>query len=275
MPKKSKLAEETPEVKEKPQLEELLEEKETIQAEEDKKLAVLEEEAIKDAETPVVEVDLNEEREKTKKEVLDSVTKDVVEPLKQEIGELRKALAPEQRDEYVEYVEKYKEAHGDVPEWRILAQFTKDLAVKEVEDRQKTQQEEAQRVQQDTQKAQEDQAAQNWRTWQGQLEEMEKAEMLPKMEKPEEGDPGFDARVQLFGKMQESWKSGAPMMNLYEVHAKHYTPSTGKQPAGADAPVSLGNGSAAGDDQTYTYNDIHGKDIETMILEEQKRAQQG
>lgn len=275
MPKKSKLADETPEVVEKPQIEDLLAEKDAVEAKQAEDAAKLEEEAIKDAETPEVEIDIDEEREKTKKEALDAVNKEVIEPLKQEIGELKKALAPEQRDEYVEYVEKYKEAHGDVPEWRILAQFTKDLAVKEVEDRQKAQQEEAQKVQQDSHKAQEDQAAQNWKVWQGQLEEMEKSNMLPKMENPQEGDPGFDARLQLFAKMQESWKSATPMMNLYEVHAKHYTPSSGKQPAGADAPVSLGNGSTAGDDQTYTYADIHGKDIETLIMEEQKKAMQG
>ena len=56
----------------------------------------------------------------------------------------------------------------------------------------------------DKSKADEEVRQKNFQIWQGQLKEMEDRNMIPKMTKEEKGDPGFDARVELYGYLQVS-----------------------------------------------------------------------
>lgn len=224
-----------------------------------------------EAKIPEVEIDLNEEREKTKREAIEAVTKDVIEPLKQQIINLQETLSPTEKDDYDTFVDEYAAKNGGkAPEWKEVAMFLEDRAVKRVKDEQKTQVELAKQAESQAKAQQEAVANENFKIWQSQLEDMESKEMLPKMEKPVVGDAGFDARVQLYGHMQGTWKTQAPSTNLWEVYAKFYKPQS-KQPAGADAPVSMGDSGGMEDEsKEYTYAEIHngGRNLETFIQKE-------
>lgn len=251
---------EIPEIKDPPVIEDLLAEKQKLETEEAEKAKKTQEEADAKAKEPEIEVDLDAEREKTKQEVTDSINKDVIEPLKQEIVKLREIMNPEEQDDYDKFVNDFKtKNNGEVPQWKEVAEYLKNKAVEEVETRQKQAQEQQDKDKQESEKQTAATQEQNFKYWQSQLEEMEGKGLIPKMDKPEKGDKGFDARVQLYGHMANTWnKEGVtPITNLYEAHSKHYEEPT-KQPAGGDAPVSIGQGSeGGGDDDKYDYNEIH------------------
>lgn len=261
----------------KPSMEDLLTEAHQIEADEEEKLQ--KDQEAKDAEKaiPEVEVDLDEERERTKKETIEAVTKDVVEPLKQEIIDLRKTLTPVEKDDYEKFVDDYTEKNGKAPEWKQVAMFLEERAVKRVKEEQVAQETAKKEEETTAAKLQEDQNTENFKVWQGQLQEMEDKGMLPKMAKPEVGDSGFDARVKLYGHMQATWQTPQPSTNLWEVHAKYYTnePSGSQQPAGHDAPVSLGQGGGNADEgKDYKYSEIRrgAQDLEGFILKELTKA---
>ncbi len=255
-------------------IEEILEEGEVLKAQ----ATIEDEEAQKKQEDeqaiPEVEIDLDEERERTKKEVTDSITTEVVEPLRRQILDLQETLSPTEKDDYDVFVDQYEKEHGEAPQWKQVALFLEDRAVKRLKDEQKTQEEERKQAEEVSAKQQEDQANENFKVWQGQLQELEDRGDLPKMEKPEQGDPGFDARVKLYGFMQATWKSQNPSTNLWEVYAKHWKNESG-QPAGADAPISFGNGGTGGDDdRNYSYSEVHkgAQDIEGLVIRELQKA---
>lgn len=274
MPKKTKLGEEEVPVTEKPQIEDLLAEKQLIEEDEERKSAVEAKKTEEEAAIPEVEVDLEEERERTKKETIEAVSKEIVEPLKQQIIDLKQTLTVDEKDDYDKFVDDYTEKNGKAPEWKQVATFLEDRAVQRVKEDQKAQEDLAAEEDKKQKETQESQAQENFKVWQAQLEEMESKGMLPKMEKPEEGDAGFDARVQLYGHMQATWKSAVPLNNLWEVYAKYWTQET-KKPAGADAPISMGSGGGSEEDaKDYKYSEIRngGKDLEAFILRELQKS---
>ena len=169
------------EPQEKPQLEDLLAEKELIETEEAKKAEDAAKAAEEEAKIPEVKVDLDAEREKTKQEVQESITKEVVEPLKQEIIDLKKTLTKDEKDDYDKFVDDYTDKNGKAPEWKQVATFLEDRAVQRVKDEQSKAAQEAKDAEAAAAKQTEDQATENFKVWQGQLQEMEDKEMLPKM----------------------------------------------------------------------------------------------
>ena len=75
--------------------------------------------------------------------------------------------------------------------------------------------------------------------------------------------------------MQATWKTGNPSTNLWEVHAKFGDQLKKDQPAGGDAPVSLGNGGSGADDgKEFKYSEIHrgAQDLESFALAELQKA---
>ena len=102
------------------------------------------------------------------------------------------------------------------------------------------------------------------------------------MVKAEAGDPGFDARVKLYGFMANTWnKPGVtPLSNLWEVLLKNKDQlSTGGQPAGHDAPVSMGEmtGSQPSDNsESLTANERNfaRRDLEGFIAAEMSKNRQ-
>lgn len=276
MAKKNSNSAESPEEKlpEKQTMAEVVAEGYTAQADAEKKADEEAKKVEEEAKIPEVEVDLDAEREKTKKEVTDSVTKDVVEPLKQEIQDLKKTLNPVEKDDYDKFVDDYTEKNGKAPEWKQVATFLEDRAIARIDARQKEADEKKKQEEEATKKTQEETSNANFKIWQGQLEELESKGLLPKMVKPEVGDKGFDARVKLYGHMQNTWNTTTPLSNMWEVHAKYYTqPET--QPAGADAPVSIGTGTVSQDNpSSYKYSDIHngGRDLEGFLIKTLKES---
>lgn len=95
--------------------------------------------------------------------------------------------------------------------------------------------------------------------WGRQIDGLEGAGYLPKVvNKDDPKDSGNIARTELWN---EAAKLG--MMNLTEVYLLHILPKKGKQPAGANAPISRGESADTTppeNDGDYFYDDIHGKD---------------
>lgn len=270
--------EETP--KEKPELEELLQERDQLQAEEEKKVEEEARRAEEEAKIPEVEIDLDEEREKTKREVVESLEKEVIEPLKKEIIDLKKVMSPEEKDDYDKFVEDYTKEHGEAPQWKQVAFFLEERAVNRLKSEQESErkaQEEAETV---AKQKQEETNNANFRYWQSQLDQMAESGMLPKMERSQEGDPGFDARVKLYALMANTWnKPGVePVTNLYEAYTRFYGEDQRRprnsQPAGFDAPTDMGGGSPMGDDEEkIDYAEIHqgGRDLDSFIQKQLKK----
>ena len=84
---------------------------------------------------------------------------------------------------------------------------------------------------------------------------------IPKIKDPNDPeDVGVKARIDLFKTMKEvnedRVKNGKePIISVNRIFNNYYKPKT--QPAGSDAPVSMGRGSAPVNEGEYTYNQIH------------------
>ena len=264
MPKKKvNLDEEAPKAPEKPELEELLEEKENMIAEDEAAEADKIKQEEEEAKIPTEEVDLDAEKEQTKKEAREEIEKEVVEPLRKEIIDLKKAIAPEEQDEYDQFIKKYKAEHGDdVPDYKIFMEFATQKSEERLQQRQKEEQEAKEKAETEEKTKNEEQINENFRVWTQQLNDLEAKGLIPQMAKPEKGDKGFDARVKMYGLMQSTWnKDGeSPVTNMYEVLTKFGDQMKGSEEvAGADAPISMGDSanSGADDDQDYSYAEIH------------------
>lgn len=271
-----------PEPKKTPELEEILEEGEKEREEADKKAAE-EAKAKEEAEkNPPEEVDIDKFKEETKKEVEDKITTEVITPLQEQIAKLAEAGKDKQeKSEIAKGLEaleaKAKAENRDLTYAEALEFVTThatETALNKIKEEQKAEKEAQEAKEAEEKKAKTEQEEANFKYWQGQLQEMEDKGLLPKMEKPQAGDKGFDARLKLYGFMQGTWKGDAPLTNLYEVYTKFYKEEN-KQPAGGDAPVSMGQQAAGGkDDEQLKYSEVHkgGQDLETFLFELMKKG---
>lgn len=248
------------------------------QAAKDEAARKAEEEASREPEKEE-EVDLDKFKEEITTSTRETIEKEVVGPLKEQIDKLQKTQTPDEKDEYDKWVEEFTEKNGKAPEWKQVAVFLKDQAKAEIKAEQEALQAQEEEKQTQATKEQEDTANKNFKYWQEQLIEMEKQGMIPNMTKPEEGDPGFDARVQLYGHMQATWKSQTPITNMYEVLTKFPLEAKSAQPAGDKAPVSLGNqgGGIPDDPLRPKYSEVHNgaRDIESYAIKLMTEAQKG
>jgi hypothetical protein len=169
------------------------------------------------------------------------------------------------------------EDEGLVPPWekeernpksyKEVAEFSAELAEWKREQTEKAKEEETKQAEESQKKTNE-----QWnKYWDDQIEELIAEGKLPKVEnKEDENDPGVKARKVLFQKMyevaQSKIKEGKqPVYSLKELFAFHYE-DPNAQPAGYDAPVSLGNraGSTPSGD-VIDYNEIHNKSFDQLI----------
>lgn len=276
MARKSNLApEENPDIiPVKPEMEDLVAEAEQIRTDELQKAEDTRIKAEEEAKNPKQEVNIAEELEKSKKETIETVTKEVVEPLKKEIIDLKQTLTPVEKDDYEKFVDSYTEKNGKAPEWKEVAMFLEDRAVNRIKDEQKAQEDAKTKADEEAKEAQKNTENENFKIWQTQMLELEEKGLIPKMEKQEKGDAGFDARVRLYGNMQATWQTPTPSTNLWEIHAKYYKPVSA-QPAGGNAPVSMGESGGSEDDaKDYKYSDIHvgPQGLEALITRELTKA---
>ena len=272
-----KLAEKEEKIPEKQTIEEVVEEAKVLEAEATIQDAEEAKKTEEEAKVPEVEVDLDEEREKTKKETIETVQKEIVEPLKKEIIDLKKVMEPEEKDDYDKFVEKYTAENGKAPEWKQVATFLEERAVNRIKAEQQAEKEKAETEKTNQEKTKQELVEQNVKIWNNQLDEMEKAGMIPKMEKNEKGDEGFDARIKLYGDMQSTFGEGkTPVTNMYEVYSKFYKQGRpqGAQPAGADAPISMGTNAEPEDEQDFKYDEIHqgARNLESFIANTLKKV---
>lgn len=267
-------------IPQKQSIEEVVEEAALLRADAELQDEEEQKKAEEEAKIPEVEVDLDEEREKTKREVVDSLEKEVIEPLRKEIIDLKKVMSPEEKDDYDQFVEKYTKENGEAPQWKQVAFFLEERAVNRLKQEQKQEEESRKSAEEETRRAAEDQNEKNFQYWQSQLSQMEEEGLIPKQVEQKQGDPGFDARVKLYAAMQNTWnKPGAtPVTNMYEVHQRFYKDDTSRsanrQPAGWDAPTDMGGSvSTGGDDEKMDYNEIHqgGRDLDSFIARQLKK----
>lgn len=285
MPKAKDVKLDEKDSKKTPELEAIMEEGAKLEAEEAKKAeeaAKAKEEEDKEEE---VEVDLDKFKEDTKKETIDKIAEEVITPLKEEIAKLTEAgKTKEEKSEIrieLEALQAKAKAEDRELSYDEALEFVTnkatDAAIAKIEEKAQVASTKAKEDEEAAKKTQSETDEANFKYWQKQLEEMESKEMLPKMEKAEEGDKGFDARVKLYGFMQGTWKSDAPLTNMYEVFTKLYKPEedkANKQPPGADAPVGMGGqtGTKSDEDNEFKYSDIHNKsnDLEGFLIDMMK-----
>lgn len=233
----------------------------------DNKVVAPEEEAKKEkVEEPAkpVEKEIEIDPEAMKKDIADKVSKETIEKITKALtGEEKTTEA--QKDKYQEWAEKFYAEKGRNPTWFELIPFIKDelkADMKNEEEMTRKQREEYRaRVEADNNKRTE---AFNKYVDQ-QLEDLYKNNKLPRIvNKDDDRDPGVVARKALFQTMlevnQERVKNNLdPIYSVKEIYYEYYK-APNRQPAGADAPISIGRGNAQVDSgEDYSYADIRKK----------------
>lgn len=271
------------EAKKTPELEEILKEGEEAKAVEEEKAAKEAKDKEEAEKNPPEEVDLDKFKEETQKEVEEKITSEVITPLQEQIAKLAEAGKDKvEKTELAKGLEaleaKAKAENRELTYTEALEFVTThatETAIKKIEEKQQAEKDAQDTKDKEAKEAQTKQEEANFKYWQGQLQDMETSGMLPKMTEPKAGDKGFDARLKLYGFMQSTWKGEAPLTNLYEVYTKFYKSEENKQPAGGDAPVSMGSQPAGGEEkEQLKYSEIHrgGQDLESFLIDLQKKA---
>jgi hypothetical protein len=228
-----------------------------VQPVEEKKVEpVIEKEPVVDE----VEID----PEKMKAEIAETVKKETVDKITKALTG-KEETTKEERDKYEVIAENFAKEKGRNPTWFELVKFIKDDIRQELKN--ETEQEKQSReelIKKNKQVEQERSKAFNTYIDE-QLNELLKSGKLPKVvNKDDPNDIGVKSRKALFQTMMEvntdRVKTGkAPIYSVKEIFYEHYkAPNT--QPAGADAPISVGRGNAAVDSgEDYSYGDVHKK----------------
>ena len=197
---------------------------------------------------------MKETAEEAQKAVLDKIAAGLG-LTKEEKEEARKELVPpwEQRGE------------NKPKSWKEHAEYSADLAEWK---RQQTEAEIAKAQEEQEKEAKE--TNKKWNDfWDSELKELTESGKIPEVKDPENpNDPGKQARIKLFAKMQQlglerQAKGLPPITSVKLIFYEHYQD---EEPAGADAPVSFGkkNVSSDGDGSDYSYEDIHGKSFDQL-----------
>jgi hypothetical protein len=197
------------------------------------------------------EIDLG----KIKAEITENVRKETQKEITQKLTEALGAKPTEaQKDKYEAFAEKFATEKGRNPSWFELVPFLKDEVKAELkrEQEEATQQTEAQKKQVAEQNAQRQKAFNTYLD-----EQLNELQVAGKLNMKDEA-----VKKQFFQTMMEvndkRVKEGkAPIYSAKEIFYEHYSPPTA-QPAGADAPISVGRGSTqTSNNEEYSYADIH------------------
>lgn len=180
----------------------------------------------------------------------------------------------EKKDALEEYLAKAK-AEGRNPTWseaiRVVAEIGSNQAYERIKAEQaaeKAKADEEAKTQQETaaavQKQQEEYQAYLNKNIDEDLSDLYSLGKLTRIQNPEDpNDSGVKQRKALFQAMfdlntKRAAEGKRPVTSVKEVYYEHFEDPL-KQPAGANAPVSIGKGSIAPDDNSkYSYWDIHG-----------------
>lgn len=172
----------------------------------------------------------------------------------------------EQKDKYVAYSEEFSKKHGRNPTWFEVSAFIKDDLRADM----KREAEEEQKAQEEAKKANQENEKERIKSFNkyidDQLDDLYKSKKLITPKDPkDEKDIGVIQRKALFKAMldvnTERVKQGQePIYSIKEIYYEHYEDPT-KQPAGYDAPVSMGKSGTSHDNSTeeYSYAEVHKK----------------
>jgi hypothetical protein len=216
-------------------------------------------------EEPVEEFDLEEITNKASEAAAQKAQEAVLGKIASALG-----LSPEEADKAKDegLVPPWEKRGEDRPKsWKEQAEYSADLAVWK-QDQAKKAAEEAEAKAKDEEK----QKTESWnKHWDEQLDDLVATGKLAKVEnKDDPNDRGVVERKALWQKMydvnqQRLAEGKQAISSLKEIYYEHYQ-DPNAQPAGADAPVSLGrNGGTSGNATDYSYDDIHKASFEQII----------
>lgn len=220
-----------------------------------------EEEKEEEVKEEVKETEVTEQiKETPKEEEIEEIDpKDLVEQAaKKAVEEYVEANKPEdeklsEQEEYQRWADKFKEEKGKEPTWTEVALHLEETTLEKIEKRQEEKQRlETERLN-EIKRIEEEQVKKFNDTIDLQLNELyEDGKLTPIKDEKNPSDQGVVERMALFKAMQETnnkriSEGKPPVYSIKEIYAFHYTKPT-VQPAGADAPVSMGKGSTPPDD---------------------------
>jgi len=212
-------------------------------------------------ETPVVEPKVEPKVEEPKEEVIDAdeMAKSIAEKVREELKS-KEEITQETKDKYDELVAKL-EKEGKEPSWKDVAKLIKEEAIEEIKQERIREQEEIEKHREEERKVTEKLTEKFNANLDEELEEMYKSgELTPIKDQKNPSDQGVIERKSLFQTMltvnQERAAQGKePIMSLARIRYSYWTKPTA-QPAGADAPISMGKGGPSSDepDEEIDYN---------------------
>lgn len=212
--------------------------------------------------TPVKETDFDPEE--FKKQTIRETSEEIVKKISAGLG-----LTQEEQDQSQSegLVAPWEKEGRNPKSYKEVAEFSAELAEWKRQQAEKAQ-EEQKKQEEETQKKTTDQ----WnKYWDEQLDDLLSSGKLPKVEdENDKSDPGKLARNALWQKMwdvnqQRKSEGKQPVTSLKEIYYEHYE-DPNAQPAGYDAPISLGRKAVSGgDSKDYSYEDIHNQPFEKIL----------
>lgn len=236
-------------------------------------------ESPKEGKEPPTEEPKKEEPPKVKEE--EGVDFDP-EKLKKETAELTakmiaeaqpKPQTPEQKDEYTEFEKAIWEKEGRNPTYKEALDFVRENVTKTIKQEQEEVATKATAEREANEKAQQDRTEAFNKYIDDQLDDLISQGKLHKVvNKEDDKDLGVQERKALFKTMMEvnQGRIGAgkdPIYSIKEIFYEHYKP-VNRQPAGAEAPVSMGgrtHGAEEGQDIDYN-RDIKNKSFVDIMM---------
>ncbi len=214
---------------------------------------------VKSEEKPAEPVKPEEKVEIKPEELAEEISTKVAEKLtpKEEI---------EVKDKYSEFFEKIQAEKGREPNWIELSQFLEEQAVLRVEEKQVEAQKAATKQKEEEDKASEAFIKRFNSQIDEELEELYKSGNLSAIKDANNpSDPGVVERKALFQAMLDANAKRATegkdaILSIARIFYGGYYKKPNTQPAGAEAPVSMGTGTPAGgeEEQELDYNkDVH------------------
>jgi len=192
----------------------------------------------------------------------------LAEDIASKLAEKNEPLVEEKTDqeEYQDWADKFKEESGKEPTWTDVASYLKEEAVQELERRQEAKQKAEAEDRQAKAEAEKVRVEEFNKIVDEDLDDLYKAEKLtPIKDKDNPSDQGLLERKALFQAMLETnqkrvAENKRPIYSIKEIYYEHYTKPSA-QPAGEDAPISLGKGTTSSDnEQEIDYaKDVHNK----------------
>lgn len=202
--------------------------------------------------------------QKMKEEIAATVKKETVDKITRALTG-KEETTQEQRDKYEVIAEKFAKEKGRNPTWFELVKFIKDDIREEMKAESEQERKQREELIKRNQEVDKERSKAFNQYIDEQLDELLKNGKLPKViNKDDPQDRGVMARKALFQTMYDvntkRVKEGKqPIYSVKEIFYEHYTPPT-QQPAGADAPISAGRGTAVADTgEDYSYAEIKKK----------------